>query len=162
MVRQASPSLNESIKLIASNLINSMQPTDIFYGTVISVAPLQIMIDQKLILPEPFLILSNMVKDHEVDLTVSFQTENDKFLVPDHTHVFQDYLIDNKTVAPNQTQTTIDFDTTHKHEIKHKIKVMKHYALKKDEKVILLRMQGGQKYLVLDRVNTPPTEGEWL
>lgn len=161
MVRQASPSLNESIKLIASNLINSMQPTDIFYGTVTKVNPLEIMIDQKLILPEAFLILSNMVKDHEVDLTVSFQTENDKFLVPDHTHPHTDTL-PNGSQSQKMTMTTTDFDTTHKHEIKHKIKVMQHYALKKDEKVILLRMQGGQKYLVLDRVNTPPTEGEWL
>lgn len=161
MVRQASPSLNESIKLIVSNLINSMQLTDIFYGTVVSVEPLQIMIDQKLILPEQFLILSNMVKDHEVDLSVNFQTENDKFLVPDHTHPFEDTQ-PNGQPKPSATQPTIDFDTTHKHEVKHKIKVIQHYALKKDEKVILLRMQGGQKYLVLDRVETPPTEGEWL
>lgn len=161
MVRQASPTLNESIKLIVANMINSMQPTDVFYGTVTGVEPLQITVDQKLVLPESFLVLSNMVKDHYVDLTVSFQTENDKFLVPDHTHTFNDYLTDPQKTSPNQTLMTT-FDTTHKHEIKHKIKVLQHYGLKKGEKVILLRMQGGQKYLVLDRVETPPVEGEWL
>ena len=161
MARQTSPSLNESMKLIVANMLNSIQPTDIFYGTVTGVGPLQITINQKLVLPESFLILSNMVKDHYVDLTVSFQTENDKFLVPTHTHPFEDTQ-PNGQPKPSVTQPTIDFDTTHKHEIKHKIKVLQHYALKKGEKVILLRMQGGQKYLVLDRVETPPTEGEWL
>lgn len=157
MARQTSPSLNESMKLIVANMLNSIQPTDIFYGTVTGIEPLQITIDQKLILPESFLILSNMVKDHYVDLTVSFQTENDAFMVPDHTHPYTDV-----PVGASTTQPTTDLDTTHKHEIKRKIKVLQHYALKKNEKVILLRMQGGQKYLVLDRVNTPPTEGEWL
>lgn len=157
MVRQASPTLNESIKLIVANMINSMQPTDVFYGTVTGVEPLQITVDQKLVLPESFLILSNMVKDHYVDLTVSFQTENDAFMKPTHTHPYTD-----TPVGASTTQPTADLDTTHKHEIKHKIKVLQHYALKKDEKVILLRMQGGQKYLVLDRVETPPVEGEWL
>lgn len=160
MARQASPSLNESIKLIVGNYLNSIRPTDLFFGTVTSVVPLQISINEKHVLPESFLILSNMVKDHYVDMTVSFQTEEDAFLKPDHTHTFNDYLTDPQKTSPNTTMTT-DFDTTHKHEIKHKIKVLKHYGLKNGEKVILLRMQGGQKYLVLDRVNTPPVEGEW-
>lgn len=160
MARQTSPSLNESMKLIVANMLNSIQPTDIFYGTVTGVGPLQITIDQKLVLPESFLILSNMVKDHYVDLTVSFATENDAFLNPTHTHEYVDTPL--PPMPPSKTMPTTDFNTTHKHEIKHKIKVKQHYALKKGEKVILLRMQGGQKYLVLDRVNTPPVEGEWL
>ena len=152
MVKVAAPTLNESIKIIADNLINSMQPADLFFGTVTSVSPLTIQIDQKHILTSEFLILSNLVKDHAVDVTVSMQTENDAFMVPDHTHTGN---LGNPTDAGN-------LDVTHKHEIKHKIKMLHHYGLTNGEKVILLRMQGGQRYLVLDRVEVPPCEGEWL
>lgn len=161
MVKLAAPTLNESMKLIAANLINSMQPADLFFGTVTSVSPLTVQIDQKHILTSEFLILSNMVKDHPVDLTVSFQTENDKFLIKDHTHPYEDTQ-PNGQVAIKSTQTTLDFDITHKHEIKHKIRVIQHYGLTVGEKVILLRMQGGHRYLILDRVEVPPTSGEWL
>lgn len=153
MARETAPSLNESMRLIASNLMHTMQLTDIFYGTVTKVGPLEIMVDQKLILPESFLLLSNMVKDHYVDVTVSMQTESDSFMNPSHTHTCP------STGGPTDMGT---LDTTHKHEIKHTVKMLKHYGLKVGEKVILLRMQGGKKYLVLDRIETPICNGEWL
>lgn len=146
------PLLKESMKIVASDLMNSMQLTNLFFGTVTSVSPLVIQIDQKHILTEAFLILSNMVKDHYVDMTVSMQTENDAFMNPSHTHTGN---LGNPTDAGN-------LDTTHKHEIKHKIKVLQHYGLKNGEKVVLLRMEGGMKYLVLDRLSNHICEGEWL
>lgn len=161
MVNVAAPSLNESMKLIVGNYLNAIKPADVYFGTVESVSPLSIKIDQKHILKEQSLILSNMVKDHPVDLTVSFQTENDKFLIKDHTHPYEDTQPNGQPVT-KITQTTVDLDVTHKHEIKHKIRVIQHYALTVGEKVILLRLQGGQRYLVLDRVEIPPTNGEWL
>lgn len=157
MVKEAAPTLNESMKLIVGNYLNSIQPTDLFFGTVTNVSPLTVQIDQKHIIPENFLVLSTLVKDHEVDMTVSFQTEEDAFMIPDHTHPYVD-----TPVGASETQSTTNLDTTHKHEIKHKIKVLQHYGLKNGEKVLLLRMQGGQQYLVLDRVETPICEGEWI
>ena len=151
MVKVAAPTLNESMKMIGVNLLNSMRLTDIFFGTVISVSPLKIQIDQKHILEQPSLILSNMVKDHYVDMTVSMQTENDAFMNPSHTHAG----VHGQTDAGN-------LDTTHKHEIKHKIKVLQHYGLQVKEKVVLLRMQGGQRYFVIDRVSEHICKGEWL
>ena len=161
MVNVATPTLNESMKMIVGNYLNAVKPTDIYFGTVLTVEPLSIQIDQKHILKEQSLILSNLVKDHPVDLTVSFQTENDQFLIKDHTHPYEDTQ-PNGQPAIKSTQTTVDLDVTHKHEIKHKIKVIQHYGLKLNEKVVLLRLQGGQRYLVLDRVDVPPTNGEWL
>lgn len=152
MVKVAAPTLNESMKMIGVNLLNSMRLTDIFFGTVISISPLKIQIDQKHILEQPSLILSNMVKDHYVDMTVSMQTENDAFMNPSHTHTGN---LGSPTDAGN-------LDVTHKHEIKHKIKVLQHYGLKVKEKVVLLRMQGGQRYFVIDRVSEHICEGEWL
>lgn len=153
MAKQVAPSLNESMKLITGNMINSLRLTDLFFGTVISVSPLKIRIDQQHILEEPSLILSNMVKDHAVDITVSMQTVNDNYLVPTHTHPGD---------SGGNTGPTADFDTTHKHDITGRKKIIMHYGLKDGEKVILVRMTGGQRYLILDRVETPICEGEYL
>lgn len=150
--RESLPSINESIKMIALNLVDSMRLSDLKFGTVVSVDPLKIKIDDQEPLDENWLVLSNMVRDHHVDCTVSMQTENDAFMNPSHTH----------TGNMGSPTDSGNLDVTHKHEIKHKIKVLQHYGLTLNEKVILLRMQGGEKYYVMDRVNVPPTNGEWL
>lgn len=149
---RAVPSLNESIKMITTNLIHTMDMADIVFGTVVKESPLEIQIDQNFTLTEPFLILSNMVKDHEVDIQVSLKTNNDNYMIPDHTHT-------GNMGSPTDGGT---LDTTHLHDVQGRKKIIMYYGLKLNEKVILLKMQGGQRYLVLDRVETPPTEGEWI
>lgn len=161
MVKTAAPNLVEQIKMIASNATVASKPCNWLYGTVISVDPLQIQIQPTLILTASFLVLSNRVKDHYVDMTVSMQTENDAFMNPTHTHPYEDTQ-PNGTPASKMTQPTADLDVTHKHEIKHKIKVLQHYGLKINEKVILLQMTGGKQFYVLDRVDPPITQGEFL
>lgn len=152
MSRESVPSLHESMKNIAFNLVNSMHICDIKFGTVVGVNPLRIKIDEQEPLREEALVLTNMVRDHYVDMTVSMQTENDAFMNPSHTHTGN---MGNPTDAGN-------LDTTHKHEIKHKIKVLQHYGLTQGEGVILVRTQGAKKYVVVDRINVPPVNGEWL
>lgn len=152
MSGESIPSLHESMKSIAFNLVNSMHMCDIKYGTVVGVNPLRIKIDEQEPLREESLVLTNMVRDHYVDMTVSMQTENDAFMIPDHTHTGN---MGNPTDAGN-------LDVTHRHEIKHKIKVLQHYGLTQGEGVILVRTQGAKKYVVVDRINVPPVNGEWL
>lgn len=152
MARLKAPNLVDTIKEIALNANQSSKPCNWVYGTVVSVNPLQIRIQSTIILTESFLVLSNLVKDHYVDMTVSMQTENDAFMIPDHTHTGN---MGSPTDAGN-------LDVTHKHEIKHKIKVLQHYGLKAGEKVVLLQMAGGKQYFVLDRVTEHITQGEWL
>lgn len=151
----------EALKLLAVGAVNSTKPSTYLYGTVVSVEPLKIQISSNIVLSQSFLTLSNNVTDHYEDLTVSFQTEEDKFLNPMHTHPYEDTQ-PNGQPAAKVTQTTADFDTTHKHEIKHKIKVFRHLGLKVNEKVVLLQMAGGKQFYVLDRVNPPITNGEYL
>ena len=52
------------IKKIAIDAVNSQKLTDIVYGTVISTSPLKVQIDQKLILEEVHLKLTQVVKDY--------------------------------------------------------------------------------------------------
>lgn len=153
--------LLNTIKEISISSVNTTNPCNWLYGTVKTTSPLSIQISSQIILTESFLTLSNNVVDHYEDLTVSFQTEEDKFLNPMHTHPYEDTQPNGQPVA-KITQTTTDFDTTHKHEIKHKIKVFKHLGLKVGEKVVLLKMAGGKQFYVIDRVNPPITNGEYL
>lgn len=160
MVRVKAPSLVDTIKQIAENAVAAGKPSNWIYGTVTSTSPLKIRIQPTIELTSSFLELSHMVKDHYVDMTVSMQTENDKFLVPDHTHTHTDTQPDGKQPTPTTITTT--FDTTHKHEIKHTIKVKVHNGLKAGERVILLQMAGGKRYYVLDRVDNHTCGGQWL
>ncbi len=122
------------IKKSAIEAVNNSKPADIFYGTVQSISPLTIFIDQKLILSEKFLIIPESLTDYETE--ISF----------DDSSVKQVFTTWNMEETSESTPSKISF----KEKIKHKITV--YNSLKTGEKVILLRQQGGQKYMVLDRV----------
>lgn len=154
MIERSAPSLNESIKMIALNAMGSVQLTDVTFGQVTKVNPLEITVDQKNVLTESYIVLTNMVKDHTVDMTVSMTTENDAYLNPSHTH--------GNGNNGQPTTDTSDFDVTHMHDIKGRKKITLHYGLTIGEKVVLLKMQGGQRYVVIDRIEPPETEGQWI
>lgn len=113
------------------------QPMGLLFGTVSAVSPLEIDIDQKFSLQADDLILTSLVRDFSVDMTVDHSTEADAYLVTEHTH---------PGVAVGS------FDSTHKHDYRGRKTFTVHLGLQVGEKVILLRGQGGQQYLVLDRV----------
>ncbi len=124
------------IKKSAIEAVNNSKPADIFYGTVQSISPLTIFIDQKLILSEKFLIIPESLTDYETE--ISF----------DDPSVKQVFTTWNMEETSESTPSKISF----KEKIKHKITV--YNSLKVGEKVILLRQQGGQKYMVLNRAVT--------
>lgn len=102
------PSLVELIQRIATRAVEESQPAAVVFGTVVSAAPLKINVEQKLTLESIHLVLTNNVKDFDVEMTVD----------------------------GSRWKYTV------------------HNNLKNGEKVILLRQQGGQKYIVLDKVVT--------
>lgn len=113
----------EIIKKAAMDAIEANKPTNVLFGTVINISPLQISIDQKIILEDSKLLLTNAVKDHTVEMTVDHLTEN-----------------------------TIVGNSSHNHAYKGKKQFTIHNGLVVGEKVLLLRMQGGQKFVVWDRL----------
>lgn len=139
--------INATLAMVAVDAINAGKPTDITFGTVISVSPLKIQIDTKLIVREPNLILTNNVKDHYVDITVNHLTVADNHLNTTHSH-------------PDAGSAS--FDSTHDHAYKGRKKILLHYGLQVNEKVILIRKWGGQKFVVLDRLTEPICKGEWI
>lgn len=120
--------LIDTIKEIARNEVNNGNPVNVIFGTVTSEAPLKIAIDQWGELTQEFLILAREVTDYDVEMTVDHMTEKMQGGGGDPSF------------------------TAHAHPYKGRKVFTVHKSLKTGEKVILIRMQGGQKYLVLDRV----------
>ena len=145
------------IKQISDESNAAGMPVALMFGTVTSASPLTINVEQKLNLTSDFLILTNAVKDHVVYMTVDHETEEAEELNADHTHD-----VSASTEPPTGTEESggsgsvsiqeAKIDLTHKHKYKGKKKFTVHNGLKVGESVVLLRMQKGQKFLVLDRL----------
>lgn len=166
---QAFPPIPHLVKCLAKGVIDASQPADIRFGIVESVNPLRIRINPQMVLGDEFLILTNAVKDHSVDVSVSWSTVSDDYLKTEstlyaHTHKGQNYIGNaGKPLAGESDPMDITkYDTTHHHDIKGRKKITIHNGLTVGEKVLLLRTQGGQNYVVIDRVDEIPTTGEWL
>lgn len=71
--------------------------------------------------------------------------------------ITEEFLVKARNVTDHEIEVEIEpaWNTetadAHKHQIKGKKKLKVLNALKQGEKVVLIRQQGGQKYLVLDR-----------
>lgn len=116
------------IKAAAVGSVNNTKPVNLHFGTVKTEKPLSIELDIGIKLSEAFLILSRNVTDYDLEMTVNHITEKMQKGGKDPSF------------------------TSHKHEYKGKKVFRVHKALKVNENVILIRLQGGDKYLVLDRV----------
>ncbi|WP_317853921.1 DUF2577 domain-containing protein [Chakrabartyella piscis] len=103
------------IKQLAMDAIGSTSFADICVGVVTSASPLQIQLEEGMVLEERFLILSKNVTEHEETGTLYSQTTNG-------------YAIQNAYL------------------------MVRSLALTTGEQVILMKANGGQTYVVLDRV----------
>lgn len=131
--------INELVRLVkqaAVDAVRASSPMAVCYGTVTSTAPLKIQVDQKNILGEAQLILTNSVRDFTVEMTVDHVTE-----IVSHGHQVIDTFTGGGTATPVE----------HSHPYKGRKSFQVHLSLKTGEKVIMLRCDGGQKYIVLDR-----------
>ncbi|WP_313150791.1 DUF2577 domain-containing protein [Lysinibacillus capsici] len=65
----------KEIQKLVLGVINAQQLSTVVYGTVLSVSPLEVQVDQKLTLKDEQLKLTRAVMDFEVDMTVEHETE---------------------------------------------------------------------------------------
>lgn len=132
------------MKKTALDAIYDSSPTDLLFGIVTSAEPLEITIDQKIVLSEKQLVLARNVTEYDMDIT--FLGETGKFDFEfQHTHEVnsEESSFD---IAP------FEFQNEHSHSV-DSIKTMTiHNNLKVDEVVIIISLVGGQKFVVLDRV----------
>ncbi|MGG0663400.1 DUF2577 domain-containing protein [Viridibacillus arvi] len=101
--------------------INTTDPVFVLFGEVTSQSPLEILVEQRLPLDEDQLVLTRAVRDYEIEMTVDHLTETDN--------------------GP----------AAHTHQYKGKKKFLIHNGLVVGDRVKLLRVQGGQQYVVFDK-----------
>lgn len=109
------------------------KPMAVMFGTVTKDSPLEIQIDQKMTLKESFLILTKNVVDYSTDMTVDHVTEI-------CWHHYEEGNHDKEVPGVHR----------HIHEYKGRKKFTIHHKLKVGDMVIILRVQGGKKFVVLD------------
>lgn len=104
------------IKRAAVEAVGASNPVAVQFGTVVSLSPLEVRLDQRLTLPEAFLIVPESLTRYEIDLS--------------HVH---------KLSGSSDTEKALTD------------KIVIREGLAVGDAVILLRVQGGQKYVVLDK-----------
>ena len=122
--------LVEAMKRAARDERESSKPVNVYFGEVVSAAPLKINVEQKMVLGESQLILTRNVTDYMTTVTVQWNTEIGVL------------SSDGKTTAP----------PPHLHGIVGQKNFLMHNALEVGDEVILIRQQEGQKFIVIDRI----------
>lgn len=123
----------QTIKQAAMEAMEEGAPVALMYGIVESASPLRINADQRLPLDEDSLILTSNVKDYKTYLS---------FDNPTIKNIAKNYSMED--VSGTNYKITFQDGS-----VRNEITI--YNGLKKGEKVILLRIQGGQQYIVLDR-----------
>lgn len=125
-----------AIKKMAVEAVTAAKPTAVIFGKVVSIVPLKISIDQKMTLGLAQLVLTRAVSTYQVEMTVNHTTQPQE-----HTHTCPG---EGCNIAPN----------SHSHVYAGTKIFTVHSGLVVGDEVVLIQMQGGQKYLVWDRVMT--------
>ncbi|MBS6396666.1 MAG: DUF2577 domain-containing protein [Clostridiales bacterium] len=120
--------LLQVVKRAATEAVAAGKPSGIYFGKVVSTEPLQISVEQKMILGTAQLVLTRNVTDYETAITAEWET--------------------GETSGGSGEEA---FEV-HKHVISGIKLVTIHNGLSKGDEVILAQQQGGQKYIVLDKV----------
>ncbi len=116
------------LKKIVLDVNEASKPVNVVFGTVVSDSPLKIQISQKLTLNKKQLVLTRNVTDYKVFMTVNHKTEN------------------------KGCGSSYSAFSSHNHDYKGTKEFLIHNNLKTGDKVLMIRMQEGQKYIVIDRV----------
>lgn len=143
------------IKQAAVEAVNAGEPMALKIGEVVSTAPLKISLNQKITIPASQLLLTNAVRDYTVYETVDHTTGTALGGVSlTHKHTYSGTTSGDDTYS-GATENAGGVNLGHSHSYTGRKKFTVHLGLKTGEKVLLLRCDGGQKFIVLDRLEAP-------
>ncbi len=117
----------EAVKQAALGAQESTKPVHVLQGEVVSKSPLKIRVEQKLELSEEHLILTRNVTDFVTAVSVSWETGE---------------------TGGGSGEAAYE---KHRHPVAGRKPITVHNGLNVGESVILIRQQGGQKFVVVDR-----------
>lgn len=136
-------SLLELIKTTAMAAFQASNPVNIVLGKVIEAKPLKIEIHSKLILSNEFLLVAEHLTRHERVASIQFEYPKSytKSQIGDEGK---------QTSSKRQNQGESTAVPYEEYEMKY-LKLVLEDGLKEGDKVVMHRVQGGQKYFVSDR-----------
>lgn len=126
--------LVETLKRAAVEAMQATKPVNVYFGEVVSAAPLKINVEQKMMLGEKQLILSRNVTNFKTSISAGN---------------IKNYYYTGSTTDSG----TAPVSPSHVHAV-GKIEITVHNGLVVGDEVILIRQQEGQKFIVLDRIGT--------
>lgn len=173
--------LMRELKVSAREERIASSPCDILQGTVLTANPLTVQISSKIILDEDFLIVPQHLTEYTVPITIDCETDNavgyhthSVSIVSDsalgsHSHSYStesgtagekphSHPVSGETSSVTLSHThSVNGSTgssggSHSHKVKGTINVIVHNALKVGDTVLLLRQDGGQNFIILDRI----------
>lgn len=115
----------------AVEAVESTKPVNVYFGEVVSVSPLKINVEQKMVLGEKQLILTRNVTDFKTKITAG--------------------NIKNYYYTGDINSGTAPVSPLHVHAV-GTIDVTVHNGLAVGDGVILIRQQEGQRFIVVDRI----------
>ena len=138
-----STGLLDVIKRAAVEVMDARQMSDLRFGTVVSTSPLKVQVTSQFTIPESMLVVPQHLTNHSISCTItqadqsgsgttgkSLSLTNESEPVKSHTHSFS------VKMEGGTSTSSVTF----------------HNALRKNDRVALLRAQGGQMYYILDRI----------
>ncbi len=137
--------LVKAMKKAARDEREASKPVNVFFGEVVSTSPLKINVEQKMVLGEAQLVLSRNVTDYTMAVTTDWVTESGLGI---HSHT----ISGTDGGGDEIFLTTGGSNLIHGHSIAGKKNITVHNGLSAGDEVILVRQQGGQKYVVIDRI----------
>jgi len=145
------PNLIESMKQVTLGVLNQQNMVNVLFGTVTKASPLEIQLENRFVLETDELVLTRSVTDFTTQISYTgYETEN----VDAHNHAINLPAIavpGYGATSPTPVTSENANEHLHEHNADH-LDFTVHNALKEGEKVLLLRVQGGQKFVVWDRI----------
>lgn len=152
--------LVDAMKAAARMATDEGAPFAFTIGKVVSAEPnLKIDVEQKLTLSEKQLVLTNAVRDYYVKLTTVGETLNQSD-GDEHYTEQEGRLTTNPVYGVSGAPDDNEAFEYHAHAYRGDKWWKVNLKLQVGESVLMLRTDGGQKYIVLDRVFPPNNKGE--
>lgn len=143
--------LYQAMQQVAKDYDKNRTGAGMLYGRVKTLAPLAIEIDAKLTLTEKFLVVAQHLTDYEIpyELLSAGRASHPEKLPTELTEIQEvnGLYVEHegkRYVEPDPPGEIKDFDG------QGTIKLLNHLMV--NDKVILLRLEGGHQYIVIDRI----------
>lgn len=150
---------NDLIKILKKSSLDAFEaskPCHVVFGTVTSESPLKVNVEQKMTLTSAQLIIPRSLTNYTVMIDIDDATE----IGAGHIDLTHKHSFSGDTGSYNshshsfsgETENGGGIDISHTHKFKGRKEITIRNALKINDEVIMIRVQGGQKYLIVDKV----------